>query len=197
MVFDGSAEEGISVYLRSLGTEANIRGVNDKDRRNRTSGDVRFTNVASFDESGRPTWQVRTGGTIKLRFAYEVVETVPSLMFLIQIRSAINGEPLTYIRETISEKAVERGRSGIAELVFPNLPLRPNELSLYVALGRTDAYVFYDIIDDNVDLPFLRVTSDSDDRYERSGIVSIPYRFSARDTDKAEAVSLIGTEGAR
>jgi hypothetical protein len=94
-----------------------------------------------------------------------------------QIRSALSGEALTAIHETISETPMAAGSSGTIELVLPNLSLRPNELSLYVALGRLDTRVFYDVIDENVDLPYLRVTSETDNKYDRAGVVSIPYRF--------------------
>jgi lipopolysaccharide transport system ATP-binding protein len=179
MTFDGSAEEGISKYLRSVGSDVDVRGANTKDRFNRTSGAVRFVNVTSIGQDEQTSWEVQTGGTVKLRFAYEVIETVPDAFFLMHIRSALSGETLTTIHETISETPMAAGSSGTIELVLPNLALRPNELSLYVALGRRDTRVFYDVVDENVDLPYLRVTSEADNKYDRTGVLSVPYRFRA------------------
>ena len=42
------------------------------------------------------------------------------------------------------------------------------------------------MIDQNIDLPFLIVTSDSQDLYERSGLVTVPYEFSATCCAKEE-----------
>jgi len=156
-----------------------VRGTNTKDRFNRTSGAVRFVNVTSVGQDGQTSWEAQTGGTVKLRFAYEVTETVQDVFFLMHVRSALSGETLTSIHETISETPMAAGSSGTIELVLPNLTLRPNELSLYVALGRLDTRVFYDVIDENVNLPYLRVTSDAENQYDRTGVVSVPYRFRA------------------
>ena len=183
LVFDGAADEGISRYLQSTSAQVPVRDRSMKDRLNRTTGEVRFTDVSCLNERGEASWQVASGGTVKFRFSYEVVEAVPNLIFLFQFRAAGGGEPLTVIREMVSETQVERGRSATVELVLPDLPLRPNELSLYVALGRADHRIFYDVIDENVDLPLLRVTSDSRDKYERAGTISLAYRFSAGVAD--------------
>ena len=126
-------------------------------------------------------------------FGYEALQTVPNLMFLIQLRSAASDDPLTVIHEVVSEAPVDRGHRGTIEVIFPNIPLRPNEISLYVALGRSDARFFYDVIDRNVDLPFLRVTSECEDVYERSGVVSIPYRFRSVASPATASLSIEGS----
>jgi lipopolysaccharide transport system ATP-binding protein len=190
LIFDGPTDEGISRYLRAAVAQVTVHDRSMKDRLNRTSGDVRFTDVWCLNEQGEPSWQVTAGGTVRLRFAFEVVETVPDLEFILQLRAAGSGEPLTAIKETISEGPVERGKKGIAEVVLPAIPLRPNELSLYVVLARRDNRVSYDVIDENVDLPFLRVTSDNDDRFQRIGSISLAYRFDA-GLDRAATV-LVG-----
>jgi hypothetical protein len=116
-----------------------------------------------------------------MRFGYEALQTVPNLMFVMQFRSAASDDPLTAIHEVVSEVPVERGHRGTIEIIFPEIPLRPNEISLYVAIGRSDARLFYDVIDQNVDLPFLRVTAQNKDTYDNIGSVSIPYRLSASE----------------
>jgi lipopolysaccharide transport system ATP-binding protein len=180
LVFDGPAEDGISHYLRSIPKQVKVGSFNMKDRLNRTTGAVRFTDISCVNQDGTQNWQVESGHTVTLRFDYEVRDPVPDLMFLIQLRSAINGQPVTVIHETISSHPLPVGQMGQIELVLPNLPLRPSEISLYACLSQIDARIFYDVVDENVDLPFLMVTSPSADKYDRQGIVSLPYHLHVR-----------------
>jgi lipopolysaccharide transport system ATP-binding protein len=183
LVFDGPAQEGIERYLRSIPKVVDVRDTRLHDRLNRTTGVVRFTSIVCEGAGGATEWHVRAGDTAKLRFDFEAMETVPSLTFVIRLRSAANGELLTMIREVVSERPIEKGHKGTIELTFPDLPLRPGEVSLYVALGRIDNQIYYDVIDENVDLPFLKIVSDSDDRFVREGIISLPYRLSTRSLE--------------
>jgi len=185
LVFDGAADDGIERYLRSIPRAVNVRNARMKDRLNRTNGAVRFTNVACTDDSGEARWQVRAGGSVTLSFEFEVVEPVPSLMFLVRLSIAANGELLTMIREVVCADPLPVGRIGTIDLTLPDIPLRPSEIALYASLGRVDNQVFYDVIDENVDLPFLRVFSDSDDRFVREGMVSLPYSLTLRNGDVA------------
>jgi len=177
-VFDGPTEEGIDRYLKAIPPRLDLREAKLANRLHRASGAVRITDLACFDETGRQAWQVRSGGTLTLRIGFEAIETVPDLVSLLRLRSATTGESITAIREIVSASSVEAGRSGTIELVFPTFPLRPGEFSFYLWLGRSDDRIAYDVIDENVDLPFLRVLSDSFDYYEREGTISLQHRFS-------------------
>ena len=177
VAFDGPAEEGISQYLRSLPTNADVRGTGLKDRLNRTSGAIRFTEVLCSDDAGVGTWRFRPGDTVRLRFNYEVQEEVPNLVFHLQLRSAVDRQIITALREVVSMAAMERGRTGAIELELPDLRLRPGEILLYAVFQNADDTVAYDVVDTNVDLPLLMVTSDDTDRYARQGVVSIDYRL--------------------
>jgi len=112
-----------------------------------------------------------------LRFTSEVMEAVEDLGLLVQLRSAIDGQVITTIRETLSARPLERGRSAMVDLTLPNLQLRPTEISLYAALGHVDCRFFYDVIDSNVDLPLIIVSSETLDTYARQGIVSLDHRI--------------------
>jgi hypothetical protein len=185
LTFDGPAQEGIERYLRSVPKVVDVRDAKLNDRLNRTTGAVRFTNVTCGGAKGLTEWQVRAGDTATLRFDFEAIEGVPNLTFVIRMRSAANGELLTMIREVVSENPIQQGYKGVIELTLPNLPLRPSEISLYAALGRLDNQIYYDVVDENVDLPFLKVVSDSEDRFVREGIVSLPYRLSTKTLEQA------------
>jgi lipopolysaccharide transport system ATP-binding protein len=181
LVFDGPTQEGIERYLRSIPGSVDVQNAKLKDRLNRTSGAVRFTQVTCADARGLAHWQAKCGDDISLRFQFETFEEIPDLAFGLQLRAAISGEPVTYIRETVRSSKINTGQKGTIELTLSNIPLRPGEFSLYVWLARSDGRIFYDVIDENVDLPLLKIMSDSEDRYEREGIVSLPYRLRSLD----------------
>jgi len=188
LIFDGAAEEGIERYLRSIPKEIDLRGVSLKDRLNRTSGAVRFTDMTALDERGRPSWRFQCGDAARLRFGYEILESVADLGFLLQLRTAGDGQVITTIRETLSVGPLEQGRKASFDLVLPNLRLRPGEISLYAALGYVDCRSFHDVIDSNVDLPLLIIASDTLDIYARQGLVTLDYHLeTARQAALPEA----------
>ena len=177
LVFDGPAEEGIERYLRGIPKQFDLKYSGLKDRLNRTSGTVRFTQLTALDASGQATWRHQSGSSLRLRFAFEALETVSDLGFVLQLRSAIDGQLITTIREQISDRKVEAGTNGSFEIELPEIALRPNEISIYAALGYVDCRSFYDVIDQNVDLPMLIIGSDTTDNYARQGVISLNYNF--------------------
>ena len=177
VVFDGPMQQGLERYLRSIPKNVDVRSAHLKDRLHRTSGAVRFTDVECLDETGASNWEVQVGGTFQLKFSFEAFETVPSLSFFIRMRTALNGESLTALREIVSRSEVQRGSTGTIALTFPKITLRPCEVSFYVALTRADERISYDVIDENVELPLLTVVNEDANRDEKDGVVSLPYRF--------------------
>jgi ABC-type multidrug transport system ATPase subunit len=181
IVFDGPMQQGLERYLRAIPKNVDVRSAHLKDRLHRTSGTVRFTDVECLDETGASNWEVRVGGTFKLNFSFEAFETVPSLAFFVRMRTALNGESLTALREVVSRSEVKKGSKGTITLTFPDIALRPCEISFYAALTRADQRISYDVIDENVDLPLLTIVSEDSNRDARDGIVSLPYRFEISD----------------
>lgn len=177
LIFDGPAAEGIERYLRSVPDQVDLRKTGLKDRRNRTSGAVRFTDVTALTADGRPSWHFDSGDTIRLRFSYEVMESVPDLGFLIMLRSAGDERQITTIYEALSDRPLAAGGKATFDLVLPRLPLRPCEVSLYAALGHIDRRSYYDVIDTNVDLPLLIIGSKTEDVHDRQGLVTLDYRI--------------------
>ena len=174
LVFDGPVQEGLEAYLKATPKNLDVSKSGLKDRLNRTSGAVRFKHVAPFNKTGAATWEFRQGDTIGINFDYEVMEAVPDMAFLLQLRSALDGQLITSVRKTVKDGPLKPGETGRVELTLPDIQLRPTELSLYACLCRKDDVIFYDVVDANVDLPLLSINSDSEDKYERQGVVSLP-----------------------
>ena len=176
LVFDGPVQEGIERYLKAVATTVNLRNVRMKDRLNRTSGAVRFTGATCHDGAGKETWEIRSGDTARIRFDYEVVEDVPDMMFQLRLKDAGSGATITTVKKQ-HPAPIKKGRGGTIEVSLPEIPLRPFELSLYGWLGRIDGKLGYDVIDENVDLPFLKISSDATAYDERDGFINIPHRI--------------------
>ena len=177
IAFDGPVREGLAHYLKSVPRQLDLRDAKLADRLYRTTGEVRFDDVACFDETGEANWQIRSGGTLRLRMGITVTQAVPDLVLVLRFRSAVSGETITALREVVSDAPLAKGDTRMIEFTFPRLAFRPGEVSLYLWLGRADDRVAYDVIDENVDLPFLQIFADEADRYTREGLVSLDYRF--------------------
>jgi lipopolysaccharide transport system ATP-binding protein len=181
IVFDGPMQQGLERYLRSVPKNIDVRSAELKNRLFRTSGSVRFTDAECLDERGVSNWEIPVGETFTLKFNFEAFETVPSLAFFLRMRTALNGESLTAVKEVVSRSEVQKGCTGTIALTFPNIALRPCEISFYVAMMRVDERISFDVIDENVDFPLLTVVSDNTDRDARDGVISLPYRFEVSD----------------
>ena len=176
ITFDGPTEQGIAHYLKSLQVE-DLRDTGLKDRLNRTTGAVRFTRARALASDGTETWRFKSGETVRLRFDYEVVSEVPSLVFGLYLRSPFDQQVITTFREVLSGASLPPGRSGKFELELPSIPLRAGEFALYAFFSNADDTAYYDVIDANVDLPFLVLTPNEREQPYRLGFVSLEHRL--------------------
>jgi lipopolysaccharide transport system ATP-binding protein len=177
LIFDGPVQEGIERYIASTPGKIDVRNSGLQDRLNRANGSVRFTDAIAQDSRGTEKWKFSCGEDIHLRFNYDVGISVPNMAFIIEFRSAIDGQIISTIRESVTDQPLTAGSRGTIELIMPKTVLRPNEISIRANLFRADDVVGYDIIDTNAGLPHLIVTSDSEDKYARLGVVSLEHRL--------------------
>ena len=183
--FDGPSEDGVDFYRDSIPFEPEtVKNSNMKDRLNRTSGEVRFTNFEAFDKNGERSWRVNSGDPVRFRIAYEVLSRVESLYVIFRILTGASSlsvqdqQIVSNISIRVSDEPVKAGKSGVVEVVLPRLMLRRGDFSLYVVAGNRDDSLNYDIIDDNVNLPVLSVRTDSKLKSDRIGVVDLEYRSS-------------------
>ena len=109
-----------------------------------------------------------------MHFQFEVVSDVATLDFGVRLRLASNGETITTVRKTLSDKPLKAGTKGKVEFLLRDTPLRPNELSIYSWLAPADGKMSYDVVDENVDLPYLKIISSSAEYVERDGLLTLP-----------------------
>jgi lipopolysaccharide transport system ATP-binding protein len=175
---DGRTDETIETYKNLLRQPNVFTNQSLKDRMNRTSGAVRFTSVAGIAEDGGETWDFPMGSTIRLRLGYEVFADVPNLGFYLAVKSTLTNEVLTSFKEVVSERPLRAGESSVLTMEIPNNCIRPGEYALYICLGNKECEKFFDVIDENVDLPWIRIYSDEKDVHRTIGYFSVPGRLS-------------------
>jgi hypothetical protein len=127
--------------------------------------------VSGSNGDGEQRWSFKPGETLRLSIGYEVFERIESLGLSLSFSSAGSDDILTNIRQIASRTAIDQGRSGKITLTIPNLPLRPGEFSLSVALGNADFSIVEDLLDTNVGLPHL--TIDGSDGMDQFGVFSL------------------------
>ena len=64
-------------------------------------------------------------------------------------------------------------------LELPDIYIRPGEYSFYLGLGDGNCQKFFDIIDENVNLPWLSIVSTEIDLHSSEGYFSMPSRLTA------------------
>jgi lipopolysaccharide transport system ATP-binding protein len=189
ITFDGSVEEGIGHYLKSIPKVTEVRDVALADRLKRTSGLVRFTKVEARDQQGAARWVFEAGESVTFRFEYEALAEVPELGLLFNLntkKDEVSGVPeidITRMRGAISRHPVPAGHKGTVEVVLHDLKLRPGQFGLYVCLGNLEGEIFHDVIDNNVYLPDLVVKSDATNKHDRFALVSMDYDFRVVDRE--------------
>lgn len=173
VVADSRIEDAIHSYNELVRGQQDLGSRNLADRSSRTSGFARVMSVQACDEKGEDRWTFQTGETVSLRVAYDVVKKVDSLAIYAAIRSGKSGENLTSIQDVVSTIPVDAGSRGNLTIEFPDLPLRPGDYGLYIALGNETYDRFYDVVDENVALPKLCINSDSKDPHQHTGYFNV------------------------
>jgi hypothetical protein len=178
----GPETAGVDGAKRASGySGVSIRDANLGDRLSRTNGAVRFTKAIVPGAEGHSSWQCKSGGSLKFRFEYEVLETVSDLDFLFRVFLPANsfGRPeqiVADVREVLSSGPLYPGATGTFDFEIRDLNLMSKQYSLYIFLGRTDFMVGYDVIDGNIGLPPLVVTP-SQKKESHHGVVSLKYEM--------------------
>ena len=177
--------------------EESIEDIGVENRLSRSSGAACFSRVTASNEDGKPCWTYFQGESVTFRFEYKIRRPVRELLFLFRLYLAadeVRGRSesiVTDIVETLNSERVKAGVSAV-ELTLPDLKLMPNELSLYVWLGRCDHTASYDVIDANVSLPKLVIKARATGARRLHGVINMNYEIRKLDLENAPPADLIG-----
>ncbi len=164
------------VSAPQIDLEGLIEDVALADRLHRTNGAARFTRITARDADGNLRWNFSPGETAKFRFEYKIMERVSDLAFLFRLNMITAGGEITFadMHEILSSEPIEAGYEGLVELSLKIQNFMPNSYFPYVWLGRASNAGGYDVVDGNVGLPALTVTSPLEKNF-RTGLVSLAY----------------------
>jgi lipopolysaccharide transport system ATP-binding protein len=172
----GDIETCIKKYMISS-REINLSTLSLDDRLKRTSGKVLFNEIKGM-KKGEETWDFDFNEKIQLYFKAIAREAVDGLSFYLAFKHPFSGEIITNYKTVIKNKELKSGEVISFSVFIPEKTLRPGQYGLYFALGNPEAKVFYDVIDENVNIPMLNINPSSMDVYENSGFVTVPMEVS-------------------
>ncbi len=170
---DCPTEVGITDYNKFLQKPRDLTTEGKLNRIHRSTGAVQVQNFVSRNTDETECWRFKHAETILLDLSYKVTRDVPSLAIFLTIRSVISGDVITTVFEGLSEDPVKAGTSARAELKLPKIALRPGDYSLSLQMTDLSREKVFDIIDDNVGLPWLSIDTAQGDLIATEGYVSL------------------------
>lgn len=192
--FDGETNAGIDHYMASNRMSAEIGLTN---RLHRASGSVRFDKVECYREkTGENTWSVPRGEKIDFRLECVVYSDVVGAGLVVALLSGTNNETVASLKTEVTPSPLRAGARFKIKIQVDISALRAGTYLPYIGIGNADCSVMHDLVDSNVDLPAIIITSETDDRFRREGFLDLPARldeFSMLESDAAARSSSTGT----
>jgi hypothetical protein len=146
------------------------------------------------DVEQRTRWSFASGEPATVQIEYEVIAPVADLALLVRLylsRDELEGQSIQIICDIwadISHQRLEAGKHCISEVTISELRLLPNRISLYLQLGSVDNRQAYDVVDANVDLPQLTITSE-ETKMRSGGVVPLDYAITTKTSDARHLAS--------
>ncbi|MBL7911107.1 MAG: ATP-binding cassette domain-containing protein [Bacteroidia bacterium] len=158
--------------------ESVLGTVSIKDRLNRSqsSGNILFSNIQAFS-NGKKTWDFRYDEEINFQIDCEAREQSDGLLFYMALLEPLTTDVLTNFKVVVKEGAVVKGEKLSFTITLPAKTLRVGQFLLYFAIGDAKQTRWYDVVDNNVNLPALNITAIDMDPHYNSGMFSIPYKL--------------------
>ncbi len=175
VVDSGDTRKVISTYNGIISSQTkNLGAVSLKNRLKRTAGGTTF-HKAQGTKRGKECWDFNFNEDITFEFTVVAEKDIDSLLFYMALRQPLSKEIVSNIKTLVSEKAIHAGQSLSFSVSIPKKTLRPGQYSLYFSLANKEASIFYDVVDENVNIPMLNILPSSNDAHENIGFVSLPY----------------------
>lgn len=158
--------------------ESVLGTVSIKDRLNRSqsSGNILFSNIQAFS-NGKKTWDFRYDEEINFQIDCEAREESDGLLFYMALLEPLTTDVLTNFKVVVKEGPVVKGEKLSFTITLPAKTLRIGQFLLYFAIGDAKQTRWFDVVDNNVNLPALNITAVDMDPHYNSGMFSIPYKL--------------------
>ena len=174
----GPAGEIAERYMNEINIEALAnQSVNLQSHRGGT-GEIRYSSIDVVDDSGRAVTSIAPGGTLVVRAAYRTETAVERPVFQVGIIDVDTGLVVTTATANAESVPSRVSGGGLVECRFANLPLRPRQYVLRLAISDSHQLASYDQITAG---PRFSVVSHGGGvemlADEEDGLVSHPYVF--------------------
>ncbi|HEV3138846.1 MAG TPA: ABC transporter ATP-binding protein [Pirellulales bacterium] len=177
LVQDGPTPDVLRRYNDLLCRLEVDENTNLRDRLNRSTGSVRFTDVSVEDTSGQKKWDFHAGETVHLRTTYHVFEDVENLRYFFSLESVTHYETITTVTEVVSTSPLTAGTTFSIVLELPSIDLRAGDYGVRFWLGTADGRSYDVLTTQQGSFPPLTIWSDNTDPYLSTGLFSIPARL--------------------
>ena len=169
---DSSVDKVIPLYYNSF-NYVNLSEVSLNDRGKRTSLAVTFIEFRGV-KAEKENWEFNFDEEIEFYFKLKTTQNIKggfSLYFALT-------DPITHTTITNYKKRLIDFDCSIFEefsfkVILPAFLIRPGQYGLYFAIFNNDYTISYDVIDQNVNLPVLKVNSTTHDVHFNEGYFSI------------------------
>ena len=175
----GNVEDCIKKYMTSS-RGINLSGLSLSDRLGRTSGAVFFEEVKAI-KNGEENWDFNFDDDVRIDFKVTASKDVPNLGFYIAVRNPFSEEIISNFKSVVSNSAMHKDESRTFTITIPKKSFRPGQYGLYFALSNSEYKEFYDVLDNNVNIPMLNINPISMDAHENAGFVTLPFNLKMND----------------
>ena len=159
LLADGPIEDVLQTYTRGLHASSSVEERGLRDRLNRTTGSVQIARVSIQDQAGRERTSFQTGETIRLDLTLRATEAVAGAALAVYLRSALAPDKFASWHGVLTTRHLDPSQETTATLELPQVPLCPGDYTLQLALWSRDFGKACDVLDDNVDLPWITITA--------------------------------------
>lgn len=165
-----------------LFTESVIGEINIKDRLSRanSSGNILFTGVQAMN-GDKKSWDFRYDEEITIKIECEVRDKTDGMSFYMALLDPLSTDIITNFKTVIKETTPVIGSKIHFDVKIPAKTLRVGQFLLYFAVGDKESRKWYDVVDNNINLPALNITSIDMDPHYNIGVFSIPYKIEMND----------------
>jgi ABC-type polysaccharide/polyol phosphate transport system ATPase subunit len=174
----GPAGEIAERYMNEINIEALAnQSVNLQSHRGGT-GEIRYRAIELVDDQGRPATSIAPGGNLVVRATYRTEQAVDRPVFQVAIIDVDSGLVVTTATSSAASVPARVSGDGAVECRFGNLPLRPRQYVLRLAISDSHQLASYDQVTAG---PRFAVTGHGRGvemlADEEDGLVSLPYEF--------------------
>jgi lipopolysaccharide transport system ATP-binding protein len=169
----GNIQSVIASYKKGSSTSDSYASIAKNDRRNRTNGFAQIKQVTALGKTGTKRWHFQSGEDIMFIISWNIKQVTDGLGFYLAILASDSGVILTNFKKVLAKKKISPGTQQRIKLTIKQNPFRTKYYKVYIALADQRFEQFYDVLDENVNLPELEITQKIKDSHLTAGFFNV------------------------